>query len=1071
MGKENPKNFGLRCFQLTYGDGTINAAVVHSASLEVAMNPGLGAALSRLEVVLSVTGCNQPVKGTLELPLPDGATVCDYEFQIEQKMVKAVCTGKKKAASIAYKEQEKGREVSSVATVQANVWRADVFPLPPDERRTLAATFLSDVTRLTPTCWELKLPFGFGSGVDWKVTHSFPGFRRQDFRVVDESSSDGVALSVQAWAPVPPQVFTTSGEDGHRHFAVFVPYADAISSLKTTATTGPVLKPSESESVRHLVVVWDTSSSRRSLKHASEVELLRRIASTARDNHIQLSMSLALLDTRLRPVQRRQSVAEIIATVETCAYDGGTDLSLLDTISDHFGPDVDGVVLFSDGISNIQRYPKLHNAPFPVHCVSGPAPRDLSFLRWLAHTGGGTCLPSEDPCAPALLVGACAHNDSLMLTTIEPRQDGQRADVAVYLDETCVTVPDFRLKRPGVHIPQGAGVLLTGTLPQSASISGWAVGLSMGQKIGEFMFPIPSEGSTDARYDRLLQVLHCRAVMDEGFVSFYDPEGARRYLRDCAIQYGIVSDHTTLLLLHDAPQFVENGVPCPTDHPAHEAWKELEEKGRREDEDSQQAHIERRTAELDRYIKLYDTLADFQRPKKVRLAVPLGGLFGWFSRGLSLAAAMTSNEAWVYECCASGRRLAHGAQRVVWRDYLCPPAHIGELVAQESGVDAELTRGERCGDAPDQLLANVRSPATPFQESGEGGGPGAGNDLLVSDAVTVSKPLARGEYLDKLAAILSKKTRGKGRFDEAYRCYLGLRDDHKDRPSFYVHVADFLRDKGADPGLCVNIISNVLEMRLRDAQTCRVVAYHMISQERLDDAICLLEMVSGLAPEEPQSYLDIAWCRFMRLRRASRVGSEADAEVRAVVKDLVKVLKGQWSQRFEQIEWPALLLLSWVVDWAEHELQAGVVSNPPYWPEDDIPLRHRIAGIKLALMAWMGWDTDHTDIDLHVQEPDRREVYYQRRRSDFTGAHLSRDFTGGYGPEVYILRSATAGKYIVSAKYYGGHQASMTTGATSVVLWTVTNLGDWGREDVRFKSVRLTSDKQKETVFTLKLKG
>ena len=49
----------------------------------------------------------------------------------------------------------------------------------------------------------------------------------------------------------------------------------------------------------------------------------------------------------------------------------------------------------------------------------------------------------------------------------------------------------------------------------------------------------------------------------------------------------------------------------------------------------------------------------------------------------------------------------------------------------------------------------------------------------------------------------------------------------------------------------------------------------------------------------------------------------------------------------------------------------------------------------------MGWDTDHTDIDLHVREPTGETIYYGHPDSKKTNAHASKDFTSGYGPETY----------------------------------------------------------------------
>jgi hypothetical protein len=40
-------------------------------------------------------------------------------------------------------------------------------------------------------------------------------------------------------------------------------------------------------------------------------------------------------------------------------------------------------------------------------------------------------------------------------------------------------------------------------------------------------------------------------------------------------RYGVASEHTTLLLLHEAVQFVDNALECPPAHPAHAEWRLL----------------------------------------------------------------------------------------------------------------------------------------------------------------------------------------------------------------------------------------------------------------------------------------------------------------------------------------------------------------------------------------------------------------------------------------------------------------------------------------------------------------
>jgi hypothetical protein len=101
----------------------------------------------------------------------------------------------------------------------------------------------------------------------------------------------------------------------------------------------------------------------------------------------------------------------------------------------------------------------------------------------------------------------------------------------------------------------------------------------------------------------------------------------------------------------------------------------------------------------------------------------------------------------------------------------------------------------------------------------------------------------------------------------------------------------------------------------------------------------------------------------------------------------------------------------------------------------------------------MSWDTDWTDIDLHVHEPQGEHVYFGHRNSA-SGGHNSRDFRQGYGPECYVTKKALPGFYDIHAQYFSSHQASSATGTTSCVLWSVQWLGHYEEEVFGFKYVR-----------------
>jgi len=81
---------------------------------------------------------------------------------------------------------------------------------------------------------------------------------------------------------------------------------------------------------------------------------------------------------------------------------------------------------------------------------------------------------------------------------------------------------------------------------------------------------------------------------------------------------------------------------------------------------------------------------------------------------------------------------------------------------------------------------------------------------------------------------------------------------------------------------------------------------------------------------------------------------------------------------------------------------------------DANPNRQRV-GLRIVL----SWDTDMTDLDLHVISPDGQHVFYGHRVGNNGGA-LDVDVTGGFGPEIYAIPSPPKGNWHVYVNYFGG---------------------------------------------------
>jgi len=87
---------------------------------------------------------------------------------------------------------------------------------------------------------------------------------------------------------------------------------------------------------------------------------------------------------------------------------------------------------------------------------------------------------------------------------------------------------------------------------------------------------------------------------------------------------------------------------------------------------------------------------------------------------------------------------------------------------------------------------------------------------------------------------------------------------------------------------------------------------------------------------------------------------------------------------------------------------------------------------KVDLQVILFWDTDKTDVDLHVKQPSGEVVYYGHRVGE-NGGRLDRDDVDGYGPEIFSLAAADSGVYEVMAHYFGDRGTGQTTATVFVI--------------------------------------
>jgi hypothetical protein len=227
-----------------------------------------------------------------------------------------------------------------------------------------------------------------------------------------------------------------------------------------------------------------------------------------------------------------------------------------------------------------------------------------------------------------------------------------------------------------------------------------------------------------------------------------------------------------------------------------------------------------------------------------------------------------------------------------------------------------------------------------------------------------------------------------------------------------------------------------------DSAIARDVAFSALGWGLGGQAYGLLRRVALARPWEPGTYRAMAAC-------LEEIG---DADLAIAYYEVA--LAGKWDARFG--EFRRILGLDYVRLLRRIERKEAATSVPDFARARLETLGTEFDPGPADLIVAISWSTDGTDVDLHVVEPSGEECFYGNKETK-SGGRITRDVTGGYGPEMYLLKSAPPGKYKILAHYYAADRNRAS--ARSKVYATV--IEGWGtpREKVTRKTVALMEGK------------
>jgi hypothetical protein len=248
---------------------------------------------------------------------------------------------------------------------------------------------------------------------------------------------------------------------------------------------------------------------------------------------------------------------------------------------------------------------------------------------------------------------------------------------------------------------------------------------------------------------------------------------------------------------------------------------------------------------------------------------------------------------------------------------------------------------------------------------------------------------------------------------------------HGDLPAFWFDVAEHAWKSGRREE-ARRLLLSALDLPTRNNETLAIVAERLFRYGEQDRAIEMFEAVAEAEPGRPQPLRSLALA--LAKRSESRPRDQARADLARAIDLLVQVIMTPWDGDYDGIELISLMEVNRLIP--RYRALGGTA----------VPLDPRlIALLDVDIRIVVEWNTEETDLDLWVDEPNGERAYFGNQESNI-GGRVSNDMTDGYGPEEYLLRRSPAGTFTVRADVYSSDEIN-PNGASRITARLIRNFG------------------------------
>ena len=218
-------------------------------------------------------------------------------------------------------------------------------------------------------------------------------------------------------------------------------------------------------------------------------------------------------------------------------------------------------------------------------------------------------------------------------------------------------------------------------------------------------------------------------------------------------------------------------------------------------------------------------------------------------------------------------------------------------------------------------------------------------------------------------------------------------------------------------GNAFKLISSFAERNRNDLTLLREVAYTLSNWNLDSKAYELLKRIMLERPAEPATYTMIA----------NTLVKMNYADLAMIYYDIAFLTK--WDDRFEGFNLIAAIQYSRLltdVTRGKYKVSNKSFAEKRLADVNKFLEEEKVTADTADIMIVITWNTDNTDVDLHVIEPSGEECYYAHQHTA-SGGFLSNDATQGFGPEMYFLKKAKLGKYHLNVEYYRSSDVQTAT--------------------------------------------